>query len=64
MIVIDAEKIVVDGEEITPAECEALWLDWGAGRRTDELAAERGCGLRHISALIFAGKRIATGEVK
>ena len=56
--------IEVDGETITPAECEALWLDWNDGRRTDELAAERGCGLRHISALIFAGKRIVEGESK
>ena len=54
--------IDIDNETITPAECEALWLDWAAGRRTDELAAERGTSLVHMCALIFAGKQIATGE--
>jgi hypothetical protein len=59
---MEKETIVVDGETITPAECEALWLDWDAGRFTSTMAAERGATLGHVCQLIFTGKDIARGD--
>jgi hypothetical protein len=53
--------IDVDNETITPAECEALWLDWDAGRPAQTLADERGTTLVHVCNLIFTGKDIARG---
>jgi hypothetical protein len=54
--------ITIDNETITPAECEALWLDWDAGRITKTMAAERGTTLCHLCHLIFTGKDIASGD--
>ena len=57
--------ITIDNETITPAECEALWLDWHEGKSyTSAMAAERGTSLVHMSALIFAGEKIYKGESK
>ena len=54
--------ITIDNETITPAECEALWLDWRDLERTDDMAEKRGCDINHMSALIFAGEKIWKGE--